>query len=224
MLKLLWAEISYNKQHLLTLFGLVVMLTAYNSYRPDSPNILILFLTFITVNNLNVFRNKEKRDRYFALIPVNMTAIGLLRISLLLIPFLGVVIYSLVSNYLISGHNLNTGSLVSFSGLIITVYCVVYILRDRMIETMRRYGLTKRRAIIILFAVVFILNIFTFFAIFESTRHLFRPIEKVIVFVENLVYKNPLESTSALVYGAVCLFALVSSTIVTLNFRKNFLD
>ncbi|MCP4725024.1 MAG: hypothetical protein GY863_08315 [bacterium] len=225
MVSLLLAELSYNKQHLLVLLGLVILFTAYNLYRPDaSPNILMLFLTFVTVNNMNIFRNKEKRDRYSALLPISMTQIGLMRVILLIIPFIGVLLYWLFPTLLYSDRAFNSGVLITFSGVIITVYCIVYILKDLVSYAFRKIGLTKKRALIVLFIVVFTLNFFTFFAFFESTRFLFVPLEKVFIAVESLIDNSPINSMTNVYYYLIFLLVMMSTTVITINFRKSFLD
>jgi len=173
---------------------------------------------------MNLFRNKEKRDRYSALLPISMTQIGLMRVILLIIPFIGVLLYWLFPTLLISGRTINSGVLITFSGVIIFVFCIVYILKDLVTDTFRKAGITKKRALIVLFIVVFTLNFFTFFAFFESTRFLFVPLEKVIIAVENLVKSSPINNLTNTGYYLLFLIILMTTTVVTINFRKSFLD
>ncbi|MFC1564545.1 hypothetical protein ACFL6G_06380 [candidate division KSB1 bacterium] len=225
MLDLLKAELSYNKHHILAFFGLTVLFTAYKLYRPDAnANILILFIAFITINNMNLFRYKENRDRYIALLPLPISTIGYLRIAILLIPFAGILIFAVYTNNFNKLTDQESNTLILLSGIIITIFCISFVIRDMMFSFLKRRGFTKKRMLILLFAIIFPLNLLTFFAFFESTRGLFTPIGNTIGKIESLIINNPFNEFSNSIIYLICCLVFMMLTVFLLRFRRSFLE
>jgi len=89
MWRLLKAEYNYNKKWILMIVFFVPVFLLFEYIGSESIKyILFPLLTFLMVNNVNLVRHKEKRDRYHTQLPVSINIIALSRILVMILPLI----------------------------------------------------------------------------------------------------------------------------------------
>ena len=218
MLKILKAEISYNKASLILLFALLLMVSKYD--------FLMFLLAFVMLNTINTTRNKELRERKLALLPVSMSSPAIVRITILAMPFLIFTVFTFTALLIISRDEWRLiESWIFVNGLIIMGFSVYFILRDLTLEFFRRIGLTKNKFVKIVFIFIIFMNLLGIYTMLATNNDWPNPAGHVIrFFKEAFPAYNPFSGEYGGYYFLIFSVMLAASTIYTYSRRKSYLE
>ncbi|MCP4725025.1 MAG: hypothetical protein GY863_08320 [bacterium] len=218
MLKILKAEISYNKASLVLLFALFLMLSKYD--------FLMFLLAFVMLNTINTIRNKELRERRLALLPVSIASPAISRIMIMALPFLIFTVFTFIVLLIIKAEEWRLiKSWIVVNGLIIMGFSVYFILRDLTLEYFRRIGLTKNIFIKIVFIFIIFMNLLGIYTMLATNADWPNPAGDIIKFFrEDFPAYNPFSGEYGSYYFLILSVMLAASTIYTYSKRKSYLE
>jgi hypothetical protein len=188
---------------------------------PYSPTFVIFLLGLLTIQNLMIYRSREKREIMLARLPVTYHRLALSRI-LLVASALGIIIAFYLLFRLLFGVETHQISL-KLSGFYMTLlllFSVYFCARDLLLYALRNntiYKLTKERAQNMLMFAVLLLNLLGLFVFYlrpKAIGHIF----------EFIFEHNPYASITgvAKLTAIALLFAVFS--IFTYTKRRSYLE
>jgi hypothetical protein len=171
-----------------------------------------------------MFRNKESRDVQQAKLPLPIRHVAAARI--LMVAGIGlslIAVYKLIYLIVAPGPWHHHGNPLVFLGLVVIGFSGYFMLRDLLLGSFRRWGLSMERSRMILILVAVGLNVSgIFFLVKLKAMGASRiPLEPIILF---LAGQSPVHRGLGLLkFMAVCL-GLAILTIFTFGQRKSYLD
>ena len=152
MWPLLKAEFRYHQKIFLGFLVLLPIILSYAIYpfhEDMTPGLWMFVMIFLMLQNWNTFRNKEKRDRQHATLPLSLNIIAGGRILLVIFPALGyIVLYALLVWVLDPVEPLSHRKLLTAFGFILLGFSVYFIFRDFLLSFFRKIGFNKSRMIV----------------------------------------------------------------------------
>jgi len=144
MLKILKAEIIHNKTFLLTTCTMIVLSFVFiitygllhyetvDRMRPDSRFIIIGSMLLLFTNK-NIKHTREKRDRFYALLPLSLFQSGIIRLGVFIIYLISLSLLFIVGSF-IAGRFVVKGDIIreifTLSGIIFTFIASAYFFWD----------------------------------------------------------------------------------------------
>jgi hypothetical protein len=223
MVRILKAELNYNKKLIIGFFSLlpVTWLLALYGLEELPPGYLMFWLMFIMLQSWNSFRNKERREYQVATLPLSNWNIAMAR--MMMVVFLSIAMMGI---YYLILFTIQPQRYSSFFGLflpfaiLILMFSLYFLLRDLLLYFMRNnkiYKITKDRSVTILMLLVFLGVVLNFLAF------LVRPsgLRTVINFV---IAINPFRGEYGLIKLYFLSFVLAGLTLITFNRRNSYLE
>jgi hypothetical protein len=227
MWPLLKAEIAYHKKIFLSFFVFIPLFWLYAVYpfMEDMPQGMWIFMMlFLMLQYWNIFRNREKRDRRFAMLPVSPIQIALARILIVICAcFAYILLYRLFINLFNPVEYVNTRKLLITVALILFLYSTYFISRDLLLSFFRRIGFNKNRMIAAAVLLLLGLNVLGLAVMMNrnAADPAFSNINPIITFFKTSSLFNTDPGVAKLL-GTNFLFALL--TVFSFRRRKAYLE
>ncbi|MFC1564544.1 hypothetical protein ACFL6G_06375 [candidate division KSB1 bacterium] len=218
MLKILKAEINYNKANLALMFLFLLMLSGSSFIR--------FFAAIIILYVMNSVRNKELRERRLAILPVGINNPAIARVLFFALPFLIYTLLTLIVLAIIRPDELELiNRLLIGNGIIIGGFSVYFIVRDLFLDFFRRLGFTKKKSVIIFMVIIVFFNLLGVYTMIALQKEFPNPVEDIIKFIRvSILPNNPFAGEYGSLYFLICSMILGFGTIISYSKRKSFLE
>ncbi len=218
MLKILKAEISYNKTSILLMYIMLLLLSKYSWFMG--------VMGYITLNSINTLRNKEFRERKLAILPVSIASPAVARIILHTFPFIIFTAFTFAALLIIDPDQWKLiEELIYVNGILITIFSLYFILRDKCLYFFRRIGFTQKiftKILVIFILVTNLLGIYTMIAVDKDWPN--PAVDVIKFFREDFPAYNPFSGEYGSYYFLILSMVLAVSTIYTYSKRKSYLE
>ena len=223
MWRILKAEIKYNRTNFLLFLIMIPVVLIYAVYRPSGmPHFIVWLMAFLMVNTWNALRIREKREFQLVQLPVSVRELALARMLMVLIsPAIFVGVYAALYFTANPGGAINLRVVLTLYGLIVILFSLAFIFRDRFIGgKLLKQGKT---AVMILVGLGVVANIYGLIA-FRRARDSNGPPP---AFIRALVYvfeNNPSTTNMRTVVFVAVSLGLAFLTIVTFRRRRTYIE
>jgi hypothetical protein len=227
MWSLFKSEIEYHRRIFLAFFGFIPLFWIYAGYPfvEDMPQGMWVFvMIFLMLQYWIIFRNREKRDRRFVMLPVSIYQIALARILIMMVAgFAYISVYRLFINFFNPVEYVNSRKLLIAFALIIFFFSSYFIFRDLLLSFFRKIGFNKSRVIVAVTLLMLGLNILGLAVMMNrnAAEPAFINIHPIVMFFKtsSLFNSNP---GIARLLSANFLFALL--TVFSFRRRRAYLE
>lgn len=192
--------------------------------RSISPNYLKFWMIFIIPQMWNSYRNKENRIRQIATVPLSLNSFAIHRLLAIIVPMVIFCTFSAI--ILIIAQKAAILSLSSYAlmmGALLLMFSLYFISRDLTISFLRRLGMTRQKAILLLSLMVLGINFLglTVLMVFNAKSG---PAKAVGHFFDWVIAHYPFSGE----YGNYKLFLVsllfAGISILTFRNRKSYLE
>ena len=214
----MWQIIKSELNYSWWISALYIILTPalflYLYTEKDAPPFLVFLLMFIIAQNYVAFRNKEKRERLFAQLPVAFSRIALSRIFIILSFFFNIaLIYLIFASLTDAGAADYLFPLITSICILSIMFGAYFILRDVFLQKFRDRGVRKERMKIFLVLLILAINVLLVLS-FIQARNNDTPsvLVSIIRFIENnlpFTWQNGLWEALALTV-VICGLSILS--------------
>ena len=222
MWQLLKTELGYNWIHLVVIFFVPLIFVYQLSASSENLNFLYVLFAFITVNNMNTFRIKEKRDRCHAILPLSGKKIALARLgSIVIMPCLVIYVVYISLHLLFREARsvIDLNMIVGF-GILNCLYSAFFVLYDLYSAFLRKHSSRIILGLVLLGGVFNLLGVFVFIQA-KNSSGIPSVLTNIIEFVTRC---NPFAGE----YGAAkfLVFSLLMAllSITTFGRRRSYIE
>ncbi len=221
MWNLLTSEIKYNMLHFIGILIFVPIIYFAGLSDPDSDmDMLVILIGFIFAMTIYTVSAKEKRIRFFMRFPVPVWQIGLVRVIILILPFIfSVSILYIV--YFVYGNlqDFRQVFILAFIFLYITGFCLTMVIRDTLLNFPRLVEFLNKLKFGIIFGISFL--VFGLFVFTLASRDGGEPpyFFKYIDMFFDLV----ISETGVLVFSITSVLFLILS-VITFKHRPTYIE
>ena len=222
MRRLLKAEVGYNWIHLVVIFFVPLIFVYQMAASSENLNFLYVLFAFITINNMNTFRIKEKRDRFHVLLPLSGYKIALARIgSIVIMPcFVIYVVYIFL--HLLYGEArtiIDLSMLVGF-GILNCFFSAFFVLYDLFSDFLRKYSSRILLGLVLLGGVINLLGVF----VFIRTKNAGGIPSALADIIEFVISNNPFAGEYGVEKFLVLSILLSLLSVTTFGRRRSYVE
>ena len=221
MLSVITTQLIYHKWVFAIFISIAFFVLMIDKLLPYSPTFVIFLLGLLTIQNLMIYRSREKREILFARLPVTYRRLASARI-LLVVFALGIIfVFYLLFRMIFSVEAYDIGlKLTGFYMTLLLLFSAYFCARDLLLYALRHnalYKLTKERAQNMIMFSVLLLNLLGLFVFY------LRP--KVIGHVFEFIFEhNPYASITGVAKITAIALLFVVFSILTYTKRRSYLE
>ncbi len=170
MFELLKSELRYNLKHWFPAIGLIILFSYLQTVVEDIA-ILVSMCAFVIVNNIYTFTSKENRKRLYLLLPLEPKLAALVRILLLVIPFVIFIALHVYVQFLLDPEGVpRYNNSIILIGIFLIIYSCVFIVKDVLADYFVSKGLNAKKLLMIALMSMVFLNLITVIIFVTSTK------------------------------------------------------
>lgn len=227
MWPLIKSEIDYHRRIFLAFFSFIPLLWIYatSPFIEDMPQgMLIFIMIFLMLQYWIIFRNKEKRDRRFVMLPVSLRRIAFARILIIMVAgFAYITIYRLLIGFFNPIEFVNSRKLLIAFALILFLFSAYFLSRDLLLVFFRKIGFNKNRMVVAATLLLLGFNLLGLGVMMNrnAADPAFINIKPVVMFFKTSTLFNTGPGITRLL-GVNFLFALL--TVISFRRRRAYLE